>query len=514
VIETFISVAGTLILLGVVSLVLWLIYRRRYRRIGPDEALIVYGKRAKSDRDGFRVIVGGGTFVMPFIEEAARFPLHAMQLDVQLSGVLAGDQRTPINVNGTATVKVPVSPEERAAQFPTVRMAASNFLGMSVEQIRDALTKVVAGHLRTIVAGLSVAELYGDQAKFTEDLKTKAAAELNSLGYSFLSFVFESITDDNGYLDALGVPEIERARRDARIAQADLDRDASLREEDARLTKERRRIEVDGEIADSNKDLSMKEASIQQEVDVERAKADKAGEMASKEQDILIAEREAERQRRELDATVREAAEAEKFAMERKAEAERFSQEQNAEARKFSEEQNAEADRIRREKAAHALRIEAEAEAEAVRIHRAKAAEALQLEGAAQAALARDVGLAEADAIRARGEAEADSRRQLAEALRQYTDAGISLEALKVLPDVVAAAAEPLARAGKTTIITNGNASGGTGAAKLTRDVTEVLTSTVPIIKNLSGVDLVNLVKGALENSGMMPPDDPDDDDT
>lgn len=63
-------------------LVLWLIYRRRYRRIGPDEALIVYGRRAKRDKDGFRVIVGGGTFVTPFIEEAERFPLHAMQLDV------------------------------------------------------------------------------------------------------------------------------------------------------------------------------------------------------------------------------------------------------------------------------------------------------------------------------------------------------------------------------------------------------------------------------------------------
>jgi flotillin len=120
-----------------------------------------------------------------------------------------------------------------------VRLAASNFLGMSVEEIRDALTKVVSGHLRTIVAGLSVVDLYTDQARFTEDLKAKAADELQSLGYSFLSFVFESITDENGYLDALGVPEIERARRDARIAQADNDRDASLEEEDARLTKER-----------------------------------------------------------------------------------------------------------------------------------------------------------------------------------------------------------------------------------------------------------------------------------
>lgn len=114
---------------------------------------------------------------------------------------------------------------------------------MSVEEIRDALTKVVAGHLRTIVAGLSVVELYADQAKVSEDLESETAAELQSLGYSFLSFVFESITDDNGSRDALGVPEIERARCDARIAKADNDRDATLQEEQTRLEKGQRRAD-------------------------------------------------------------------------------------------------------------------------------------------------------------------------------------------------------------------------------------------------------------------------------
>jgi flotillin len=459
--STVVQFLGVAIVVAIVLLVLWLVYRRRYRRIGPDEALIVYGRRARKDKDGFRVIVGGGTFVTPFIEEAEKFPLHAMQLDVQLKGVLAGDQRTPINVNGTATVKVPVSPQERAADFPTVRLAASNFLGLSTDEIRDALTKVVAGHLRTIVAGLSVAELYADQAKFQEDLKEKAAAEMESLGYAFLSFVFESITDDNGYLDALGVPEIERARRDARISQANNDRDATLQEEGARLQKEQRRLEVEADVAESEKDLNLKRAAIQEEVDVANARATKAGEMERKLMDINIAEKEAERQRRELDATVREKAEAEKFAAQRAAEASRF-------------------------------RVEQEAEAEKIR--RAREAEAIELEARAEATRLKETGEAEAAAIQARGEAEAEARRKLAEALQAYTDAGLSLEALRILPDVVAAASEPLARAGKTTIISNGTG-GGTGVSKLTSDVTEVLSSTVPVVKDLSGVDLASLLR-------------------
>ncbi len=473
--NSLLNFLGIAVVIGVILIVLWLVYRRRYRRIGPDEALIVYGSRARKDRDGFRVIVGGGTFVKPFIEEAEKFPLHAMQLDVVLVGVLAGDQRTPVNVNGTATVKVPVNPEERTEGFPTVRQAAGNFLGMSVAEINNSLTKVVAGHLRTIVAGLTVAELYSDQARFTEELKNKAAGELQSLGYAFLSFVFESITDDNGYLDALGVPEIERARRDARISQANNDRDATLQEESARLQKEQRTFEVEAEIAEAEKALSLKRASIQEEVDVAQASAVKAGQLQAKEEDIRIAELEAERQRKELDATVRERAEAEKFAKERAAEAARFEAEQEATARKFAAEQAAEAERIKRQKAAEALKLEADA----------------------QATQARDVGVAEADAIRAKGEAEAESRRMLADALRQYNEAGVSLEALKVLPEIVAAASEPLSRAGKTTIISNGGGA-GTGVSKLTGDVTEVLATTLPVVKDLSGVDLARIVREAL----------------
>ncbi len=139
--NSLLNFLGIAVVVGVILIVMWLVYRRRYRRIGPDEALIVYGSRARKDRDGFRVIVGGGTFVKPFIEEAEKFPLHAMQLDVVLVGVLAGDQRTPVNVNGTATVKVPVNPDERAEGFPTVRQAAGNFLGMSVAEINNSRSR-------------------------------------------------------------------------------------------------------------------------------------------------------------------------------------------------------------------------------------------------------------------------------------------------------------------------------------------------------------------------------------
>ena len=98
-------------------------------------------------------------------------------------------------------------------------------------------------------------------------------------------------------------------------------------------------------------------------------------------------------------------------------------------------------------------------------------------------------------AIRARGEAEAEARRLLAEALKLYNEAGLSIEALKVLPDIAAAVSEPLSRAGTTTIISNGNGD-GTGASKLTEDVVQVLSQLGPILQQLAGVDLDDFLRG------------------
>jgi flotillin len=197
------------------------------------------------------------------------------------------------------------------------------------------------------------------------------------------------------------------------------------------------------------------------------AQAVKAGEMELKVQDIRIAEREVERQKLQLNAQIREQADAKKY------EAERL-----ADAKKYSVEQDATAERLRREQAAKALQAEGIAQAEAESVQR------------------RQIGLAEAEAIKAKGEAEAEARRKLAEALKLYNEAGLSIEALKVLPEIAAAVAEPLSRAGETTIISSGGAAGdGTGAARLTDDVVQVLSQLGPVMKQLSGIDLDTLLQ-------------------
>ncbi len=458
----------------------YLVVRMRYKKAGPDEALIVFGRRKllghkvrteKGDVEGFRIIRGGGTFVWPAWEQFEILSLRMMTLEIDLPHVYT-IQGIPINVKAVAQVKV-------RGDVDHIRRAAEGFLGLPVNEIQATIKETVAGHLRGIVGTLTVEELYREQKIFQEKVREEAHVDLEGMGFEFRSFVFQAIQDDEGYLNALGKPKIQEALKNARIATANADRDAAIEEEQARQQKEQKRIGVDTEIADADKALSLKKASIKKEVDVADAQAVKAGEMELKVQDIRIAEREVERQKLQLNAQIREQADAKKY------EAERL-----ADAKKYSVEQDASAERVRREQAAKALQAEGIAQAEAESVQR------------------RQIGLAEAEAIKAKGEAEAEARRKLAEALKLYNEAGLSIEALKVLPEIAAAVAEPLSRAGETTIISSGGAAGdGTGAARLTDDVVQVLSQLGPVMKQLSGVDLeallqsVSRIPGAVADS-------------
>jgi len=458
----FTSTLGVVTVL-VVLLGLYMLARMLYKKAGPDEALIVYGRRGflgpkvRDDKgvvEGFRIVRGGGTFVWPAWEQYKMLSLRMMTLDIDLQHVYT-IQGIPINVKAVAQVKI-------KGDIGFIRRAAEGFLGVPVEEVRSTIQETVAGHLRGIIGTLTLEELYRDQRRFQESVREEAHLDLEGMGFEFKSFVFQAIQDAEGYLNSLGQPKIQEALRDARIATAKSDRDAKIEEETARQQKEQKRYGVDTEIADAEKSLSLKKASIQKEVDVARAEATKAGEMALKVQDITIAEREVERRKLELNATIREQAEAKRYEAERLADAEQYRVERQAAA-----------ERKRREEGAQAVKAEGLAKAEAESVMR------------------RNIGLAEADAIRAKGEAEAEARRLLAEALKLYNEAGLSIEALKVLPEIAAAVAEPLSRAGTTTIISQGGSNGdGTGASRLSQDVVQVLSQLSPIMEQLAGVNL------------------------
>ena len=396
---------------------------------------------------------GGGTFVWPAWEQFEYLSLRMMTLDIDLKHVYTV-QGIPINVKAVAQVKV-------KGELAYIQKAAEGFLGMAADDIRSTIKETVSGHLRGIVGTLTVEELYRDQKRFPGGRSRRHPA--GSGGHGIRVQVFR-IPRDPG---RRGLPQLAESAHDPGGPQERARRDRQRRpgREAGRggrpPEKEQRRFAVDTDIAAAERELSMKKAAIKKDVDVAAAQAVKAGEMELKTQDILIAEKEVGRRKLELNATIREQADAKKFETERLADADQYRVERQAAA-----------ERKRREESAMALKAEGLAKAEAESVMR------------------RNIGVAEGDAIRARGQAEAAARRLLAEALKLYNEAGLSIEALKVLPEIAAAISEPLSRAGSTTIISHGGNGGGTGAAKLTEDVTTVLSQLNPIMQQLAGVNL------------------------
>lgn len=457
--------------------IIYLVIRSRWKIAGPNEALIIYGARQKKTADtgelldGARIVVGGGAFVLPAWQQYARMPLEIMTLDVNLSEVNT-KQAIPVRVRGVAQVKV-------AGDVESIRRAAQGFLSASDEDIQAALRETLAGHLRGVVGTLTVEELNFEREAFQNSVRAQAEDDLAGMGFEIKSFVIQEIEDTRNYMESIGAPKVAEAEKNARIAKAEADKEAALREEAARQVKATKAIEVDTALAEAEKVRDLKKAEIQKEVDVEKARAAKAGEFALVEENIRIAEREAERREKELAAEVIKQAEAQAQATRIAAEAALYEQQQSAEAALYKAAKEAEA-QLEREKArTEAIRLQGAAEADARR---------------AQAEAIKEVGVAEAEAIGAKGKAEADALRAHAEALGLYDEAGLALESLKVLPEIAAAIAEPLSRAGQTTIISSGDGE-GTGAVKMAQDGVQILQ----VVSDITGVDTKTLLAGLAE---------------
>ncbi|EAO6531851.1 hypothetical protein G0R83_005154 [Salmonella enterica] len=157
--------------------------------------------------------------------------------------------------------------------------------------------------------------------------------------------------------------------------------------------------------------------------------------------------------------------------------------------RKEQDTAKTDADKYAVEQAAEASQYTAESQAKA-------SAEKIRLDGLAQAESARAKGTAEAEVIRLRGLAEAEARERQAEAFEKFGQAAVLDIVAKMLPELAGKVAAPLGSIDKLTVMDSGN---GTGALQLGQYVTQLMATVPEMLKNVSGIDVTQLVKGLTE---------------
>ncbi len=399
----FLAVTGVIIIILLIAFV-----ASRYKVAGANEAIIVAGSRGAKVHDergqqvshpgdkGVKVVVGGGTIVLPLVNRIGRLKLTARQINVQLSDAVTS-QGIKVQVQGVATFKI-------GRDVESLRNAAERFLDAKPEQVDSIVKNVLEGSLRSIVGTLTIEELIRDRQKLLQQVQDAAKGDLATSGLQIDAFTIQSFSDESNYIELLGQQSVATVTRDARMAKASTDQEAAVREAEAQQIK-----------INAARDVSLREAETKTQVAAAQARADQAGPLAQAEatQEVVrkqteLAQLEADRKEKELLSTTVKPAAAEAQAV------------------------------IARAEGAKRARIAAaEADAETTRLE----------------------GGAEAQIVLTKGEAEAKALAMRAEAYKQFNEAAIIQTVLAALPEIVHAAAEPMGKIDSLTVMSADGAS-------------------------------------------------------
>ena len=448
------------------------VYANRLMKAGPNEVLIISGRGEAPS-----LISGGRRFVWPIFERVDHLSLELITIDITTPDV-PSSKGVPVTVDGVAQVKI-------GSDEASMRTAAIQFLSKTQDEIKHVAHETLAGHLRAILGTLTVEQLYRDREAFAQKVQEVSGEDMANMGLQIISFVIKDISDSEGYLEALGRPRIAEVKRDATIGEAEATRDATIESAKARQRGESAKFEAETKIAESQKEFEVEKAGFEQETNRRKAEAELAYtlqtnitnqevteqevqvEVVAKHKQIEVQEQEVARREKELDATVRKPAEAERYKVRTLAEAKQFQ-----------------------------LQTEASGEAEAIRQKGEAEADAAKAKGLAEAEVLRQKGLAEAEVIRKQGLAEAESTLKKADAWKEYTQAAVIQQLLDKLPEIASAISQPLSKTDRIVIINSGgDPNSGAGASKITKDITDIIAQVPATIEALTGLDLLGTIR-------------------
>ncbi len=485
----------------------WL-FSRNYLKVSPNSVAVLSGRKRKLPDGrfvGYRMVKGGAALRIPLLEKVEYLSLNVMTIPLEIKRAYT-IQGVPVSVKAVANVKI-------RSEDTSLQAAAERFLGMSHDQIQRVIFQTLEGHLRSILGTLTVEEINNDRQSFAQKLTTEAAADLEKMGLGVDVLTIQEVSDEEGYLDALGKRRTAEVKRDGTIGEAEATRDAKIRSSMAMQEGERAKLNSEAEIAQAQRDYQIRQAQYQAEVETEKATAGQAGPLSQAkarqavvaeevkvdrtrtQEMIAVQEQEVQRRQKELEATVIKPAEAERLAVVVRAEAAKQAHVLEAEGRRA------------------ALIAMAEAEQEKLQKEGAGRAAAVEAEGRAEAAKIEAIGLAQAKAIEAQGMAEAAAILSKAEAWKQFNEAAKLQTVLEKLPAILQASAgifgavaAPLGNIDKLVVIDQGS-SGGNGS----RGGLERLAQTGPavVFNLLQQLEALGLhLPGVLQQLGIQRPPD------
>lgn len=462
-----------------------------YRVADVDKALIITGGKEP------KIKVSGGSFVIPIFRKASYFDL--CMLTVPTDGdEIKTKTSVPIIVDWTAQIR------PNTKDIDVLKKAIVSFKERGQKGIIDDVKLTLMGSVRSVVASMTPEQVQNDKETFKEAIVESVSDELTDMGLELVSLNIQDITDKYGYYDDIAAIDREEKRKEAEKVKATANQ--QIRQQNAESEKAAKHSELDTElqIAEKNRDNSLKKAEFKAETDKANADAEIAGELQRTVRLQEIAEQEGRvavvRQEQANLAAVKE-----KEVIKTKAEAERVKAEIKAEEEARVATINAEAEAKVMEQVAKgkAKAIEEEARANANKI---------KVEGETEAEIIAKKGTAEAEAEKAMLFAKAEGEKALAEARAGNDKVNFEIERLKIEAnariEIATKTAQIMADIGKNAEFVN---IGGSSAQGATGNVLIDTLSSIPSMmkkldaenKALNGQSFSNeiqeLVRGVAE---------------
>jgi uncharacterized membrane protein YqiK len=274
----------------------------------PNEALLISGSKRDKEATQFRIVTGHGSFVLPVKQQARMLSLALREAEIVEECIT--NQGIRLNVRAVAAFKVG---DDQAS----IANAARRFLSEQ-DRMEVLVGRVFAGHLRSIIGGLTVEQIIRERDRVAQEVKDGSHGEMEKLGIVVDALEIQEIEDSSGYINNLAAPHAAAVASQARIAKARAELEAAQRE-----------LEADTMKAQYERDMAIKQAGYRAETEQAKARAAQAGPLseAQASQEVIaeqtaLAQRQAELAAQRLEAEVRRPADAEAYRRRTIAEAE------------------------------------------------------------------------------------------------------------------------------------------------------------------------------------------------
>src|SRR5688500_7876973 len=266
--DYFAAIIGIIVVLVVLGFFVFVIlFIKQFKRCPSNRVLVIYGRTGQGQAS--TTVHGGAAFVWPLIQDYAYLSLEPIQIEVPLRGALSAEN-IRVNVPSVFTVAIDTKPE-------VMQNAAVRLLGMAVPEIRKQAEEIIFGQLRQVIASMGIEEINRDRDKFLQHIQHSLEPELAKIGLQLINVNITDITDESGYIDAIGQKAASLAIQLARGDVADNEKMGETR--------------VAG--AERDKSVQVANARKEQSIGTREAQREQAVRVATIEKEQIIGEKTA-----------------------------------------------------------------------------------------------------------------------------------------------------------------------------------------------------------------------------